>query len=96
MVAADVQDGVTSIDTANRIYGVVVDGDGELDAVATETRRAQIRAERLSRGRPFSEFTAEWSQRRPPEEALKYYGDFPVPNQAIDDREFPDPRLGAE
>ena len=37
-------------------------------------RLLAIRSERLERGRPYDDFVAEWSTRRPPEEALRYYG----------------------
>jgi acetophenone carboxylase len=90
-VLADVLDGVTSEETGARIYGVILSSDAQrVDGPATDTRRAEIRDERRERGLPFAEFTASWAARRPPEEALKYYGDYPIPTQIIDDREFPD------
>lgn len=96
-VVADVRSGVTSQDTAARVYGVVFSEDrDQLDLEATTSRRGEIRAERLRRGRPFGEFVADWSTRRPPDEALRYYGDFPIPKQVVDDREFADPRGGAK
>jgi len=42
----DVLDGYVSADTARRLYGVVGDADGRLDAAATQARRAEMRAAR--------------------------------------------------
>jgi N-methylhydantoinase B len=51
-VAADVAWGRFSTDDATRIYGVVLDGDGAVDAAATERRRSDILADRLNRAMP--------------------------------------------
>ena len=89
-VLDDVVQGVVSADTARAIYGVVLDGRGDrVDAEATEEERAALRAERLQRGRPYEEFVAEWSARRPPDDALQYYGDYPIPRQMVDLRAYP-------
>jgi hypothetical protein len=89
-VLGDITDGITSPELAARLYGVVLAASGSrVDSEATEARRAEIRAERKRQGRPYSEFVAEWSQRRPPPDALRRYGEFPVPLQMIADREFP-------
>lgn len=47
-VASDVRQGYVSREQARQTYGVVVDDDGSVDADATETRREEIRDERLS------------------------------------------------
>lgn len=92
-VLGDIADGVTSVELAARLYGVVLtEGRDRVDTAATAARRAEIRAERLRRGRPYHEFVADWSQRRPPPEALRHYGDYPIPTQLVDDRDCPDPR----
>lgn len=89
-VLADLHDGVVSRETANDVYGVVFDERGDrVDEQATADRRAALRAERIARGLPYDEFTAAWSTRRPPEEALRYYGDFPVPRQVVDLDAYP-------
>ena len=89
-VLDDINQGVVSLDTARTIYGVELDHRGDrVDADATAERRAALRAERLQRGRPYDEFVAEWSTRRPPAEALRYYGDYPVPRQVVDLRAYP-------
>lgn len=46
-VAADVLAGAVSEDEARLLYGVVLDGQGRLDAGATEDRRGALRRERL-------------------------------------------------
>ncbi|AGT10681.1 hydantoinase B/oxoprolinase family protein [Paracoccus aminophilus] len=45
-VQSDVLDGYVSVETAARSYGVVIGAEGALDEVATEARRAELRAER--------------------------------------------------
>lgn len=45
-VADDVENGLVSTEWAKRAYGVVLDGDGAVDAAATERRREAIREER--------------------------------------------------
>jgi N-methylhydantoinase B len=47
LVAADVVAGYVTIEHANEIYGVVLDGDQGVDADATTARRAEIRRERI-------------------------------------------------
>ena len=64
-------------------------GRDRVDVEATEARRAEIRAERRRLGRPYAEFVADWSQRRPPPDALRHYGQFPAPVQLVEDREYP-------
>lgn len=83
-VVADWRAGVVSARGAHEIFGVVFDRyELHADLEATAARRAELRAARLSRGRPYHEFVAEWSTRRPPGEALKYYGDYPIPQQIV-------------
>jgi hypothetical protein len=89
-VLADLRDGVVSREVAAAVYGVVFDERGErVDAAATNDRRAELRARRLRRGRPFAEFMREWSTQRPPADALRYYGDYPVPRQVVDLAAYP-------
>jgi N-methylhydantoinase B len=48
LVAKDIQDGYVSVDHGERVYGVVVAPDSlELDREATESKRAEVRVERL-------------------------------------------------
>ena len=69
---------LVSAEVAGRVYGVAFDDrTGRVDAAATRSERARHVADRLSRGRPFDEFEAEWSQRKPPEEILEFFGSWP-------------------
>lgn len=60
-VAEDVKSGLLSVDDANNIYGVVCDNKGNVDAAATDTRRKEIRDERLKN----SAFLHEWQEFEP-------------------------------
>jgi N-methylhydantoinase B len=48
LVAQDVVAGYVTAEHAHAIYGVVVDGEGAVDAGATAARREQIRSERIA------------------------------------------------
>ncbi len=77
-VARDVREHRVSPRAALEIYGVVLDpATGEPDGEATAARRAEIRQERLARGKPWAEFMAEWSKLRPPDDMLTCYGSWP-------------------
>jgi acetone carboxylase, alpha subunit len=79
-VARDVREGIVTSWAAEHVYAVVIDErTGEADERATEAMRQEVRRRRLSRGRPFAEFTAEWSRLRPSEEVLRDYGAWPDP-----------------
>ena len=54
-VAADVAAGSVSQETAERFYGVVVDGAGDVDEEGTRARREAIRHERRASARPAPE-----------------------------------------
>ena len=64
---------------AARIYRVVLDERGDVDAAATAAARAEARRERFAAGKPWDAFMAEWLLRRPPATALRWYGEWPVP-----------------
>src|SRR5579884_377710 len=49
-VAQDVRTGITSRYAAEKVYGVLLDGQGHPDAAATARRREAIRADRRARG----------------------------------------------
>ena len=76
-VARDVTKNLVSADIARNVYGVVLTGRGQVNADATRAERAAQVAARLQRGRPYEEFEAEWSQRKPPEEILEFFGSWP-------------------
>jgi N-methylhydantoinase B/oxoprolinase/acetone carboxylase alpha subunit len=78
LVAKDVREQRVSARAAGEVYGVVLDGaTGAPDLDGTARRRAQLRAGRLARGKPWAEFIEAWSRRRPPEEMLSCYGRWP-------------------
>ena len=77
-VDLDVSKNLISASVARDVYGVVIDEDtGRVDEPSTKTARDQIVRDRLQRGRPYAEFEAEWSQRKPPEEILGFFGSWP-------------------
>jgi hypothetical protein len=77
-VARDLREQRISVRAATDIYGVVLDpASGEHDREATMRKRAELRQERLARGKPWAEFIAEWSTRKPPEDMLSCYGSWP-------------------
>ncbi len=85
-VVDDVRADRVSAWTAREVFAVAFDPETLIvdEAATAELRRAQ-RARRLQHARPFSEFIAEWEQRRPPEQVLKYFGEWPsgAPNRAV-------------
>jgi N-methylhydantoinase B/oxoprolinase/acetone carboxylase alpha subunit len=79
LVARDVGRGITTRWAAERVYCVALGDDGTVDEEATEERRAAERRRRLEEAKPYDEFMAEWSERKPPESALELYGEWPAP-----------------
>lgn len=75
-VAEDLNEGLISEWTAQKVFGVELDKGG-VDEAATDRRREREREARLDRGVPFEEFAEEWQQKEPPEEALEFYGPWP-------------------
>ena len=76
-VAIDVARGIISQWTAEKVYCVVFDDDLRIDSEATLERRLQERKQRLAEAKPYDAFLDEWSQLRPPEDALTLYGEWP-------------------
>jgi N-methylhydantoinase B/oxoprolinase/acetone carboxylase alpha subunit len=71
---------------ARNVFCVVYDPETLIvDEEATGAARDAQRARRLRESRPYGEFAAEWEQRRPPEQALKYFGEWPSarPNREV-------------
>jgi acetophenone carboxylase len=85
-VAEDVRADRISDWTAREVFAVVYDPETLIvdQAATAEVRRAH-RARRLQNARPYAEFIAEWEQRRPGEQVLKYFGEWPTgaPNRAV-------------
>jgi acetophenone carboxylase len=79
-VMDDLYKGTLTHETARELYRVVYDEEGhEVDEAATAKRRDRERVRRLEEAEPFEEFVEEWSEKRPKEELLEYYGEWPIP-----------------
>jgi acetophenone carboxylase len=77
-VEKDLISGLVSEWSAREIYQVEWNKDKQrVDLDATEELRKAARKARLARGRPFKEFEADWSQRKPADEILTLYGTWP-------------------
>lgn len=86
LVVKDLAEQVVSEWTAENVYKVAWDRETlKLDLARTEELRHQERQARLQRGKPYREFTREWEQLKPPEEALGFYGTWPDarPNREV-------------
>ncbi|MCF8120668.1 MAG: hydantoinase B/oxoprolinase family protein [Deltaproteobacteria bacterium] len=84
-VIKDLQEGMLSHEVAREVYRVAYDERTlRLDREKTDTLRAEAREERRRRGKPYSEFEAQWQKLRPPARILKYFGAYPHPSQGID------------
>ena len=71
----DVRDGLLSTETALNVYGVVLDAQtNTLDELATQAARANVRKQRLARGKPFAEFVKEWTTPGPTGLPAPYFG----------------------
>ena len=80
MVIADLKLGVVSRWAAENVYKVVFIGDSlEVDAKKTEELREKEREIRKKQGKTYDEFMKDWIKRRPPSDALRFYGDWPIP-----------------
>lgn len=81
LVVLDLEEGMITPDVAERIYGVIVDPETHLvDQARTRKAREDIRAERLANAEPFDTFIAKWLKRKPKDDILKYYGNWPEPH----------------
>ena len=77
-VELDVTKQLVSEDIARNVYGVVIDETTHrVDEEATDKARKDLVSARLSRGVPYDEFTAAWSQRRPDESIMQFFGSWP-------------------
>ena len=78
MVMADIRNRHITDWVAQNIYLVAYNPQTlKVDFQETGRLRAQERADRLRRGKPFDEFEREWLQKKPKDEILKYYGSWP-------------------
>jgi acetophenone carboxylase len=80
-VERDVAKELVSVDVAHDVYGVVIDPrTHRVDAAATEELRRGVLAARLERGTPYDDFEAGWSQRKPDDSILEFFGSWPEGN----------------
>ncbi len=81
-VLKDLRDGMATHWAAQNIYKIAYDEQTlRLDSETTEALRAEARAERLKRAKPYNKFEKEWMKRKPADEILKYYGAYPNPSE---------------
>ena len=80
LVAKDLKEGMITSIVAEGVYGVVlVDGTDQIDLAATENRQKMLRRTRLKEGKTFDEFIKVWSKKKPSQNIIEYYGDWPEP-----------------
>ncbi len=78
MVMEDLRKEIISHRTAQKVCKVVYDPDNfDVDYQKTEELRQQERETRKKQGKSYDEFLKGWSQKKPSEQALKYYGSWP-------------------
>jgi len=78
MVIKDLRDKAVSHWVAQNVYKVAYDlGSLEVDYKKTEELRQKEREDRKKKGKRYEEFEKEWQAKRPPEEALAFYGSWP-------------------
>jgi hypothetical protein len=75
----DVISGIITRWAAENVYCVVLREDGSLDSEGTAECRKIERKRRLAEAKPYSEFMGEFSQKKPPSDALALYGAWPDP-----------------
>lgn len=84
LVMEDVREGITSTWAAANVYKVVFDPETlTLDLEQTQKARDEERKARINRGIPYQEFIKNWSVRKPPENILGSYGNWPDPSQSM-------------
>jgi N-methylhydantoinase B/oxoprolinase/acetone carboxylase alpha subunit len=77
-VMEDLRRGIISHWVAQNVYKVAYDPETfNIDEQKTEVLRQQEREDRKQRGKPYDEFEKEWLKKRPPEQAIKYFGSWP-------------------
>jgi acetophenone carboxylase len=78
MVMEDVRNEIISHRTAEKVYRVAYNPETlEVDYDRTNDLRQKEREDRKARGLSWAEFEKEWSQLRPTEEAMDFYGSWP-------------------
>ena len=81
-ILKDLKEGMVSHWAAQNVYKIIYDEKTlRLDEEKTRTLREQVRKERISRGKPFDEFEAQWEKLRPSDQTIKHYGAYPHPSE---------------
>ncbi len=79
LVMRDLENGIVSHRVARDLYKIVYDQEKLIvDEEATDEMREKVRVERKARGQKYSEFEIEWLKRKPNEEILEFYGEWPT------------------
>ncbi len=81
-VVSDIVRGTVSDWAARNVYQVAYDPESfRVDYARPEELREAERQARLQRGKHWDDFRADWSEKRPPEEILGWYGSWPDAEQ---------------
>lgn len=81
-VMEDLKKEIISHWVAQNVYKVVYDPETfTIDDERTEKERRREREDRKKRGKLYDEFEREWLERRPPPQAMKYFGSWPEGKQ---------------
>ena len=74
----DLQNKTATHHAAQEVYKVVYEPDTlEVDYEKTKELRQQAREERKKLGKKYDDWVKGWSIKKPPEKALKWYGNWP-------------------
>lgn len=77
-VMEDLRDEIISHRVAEEIFHLAYEpGSLRVNAAATANKRRQARDERRHRGKPYNEFVAAWSRKKPRDDILAVYGSWP-------------------
>ncbi|TAK33943.1 MAG: hypothetical protein EPO21_11185 [Chloroflexota bacterium] len=78
LVMKDLEEDSISHWAAQKLYKVVYDSQTlQVDEDATAALRAQERQARIARGKTWDEFVPAWTQKKPKDEILGFYGSWP-------------------
>ena len=78
-IMKDIEEGVISHWVARNVYKIVYDEKAlEVDEEKTRKLRDKERAGRKRRGQKYSDFEKVWLKKKPSEEVLEFYGDWPI------------------
>ena len=79
-IQEDLDTGMITRNVAEKIYGAEFDSETDrIDPEATDRKRARMRRDRLKKAMPFDDFIAGWLTRKPKDDIIAYYGDWPEP-----------------